>query len=113
MKTSEMMVRWASEFIALANDPQEKPGRIGVAFNAWNLACMPKRERLKGAARFLVKLREINPAGPHQAMKHDLDSLITSKLLMFPHEQRQFISARIDKNELGKDQITVISMPQP
>lgn len=111
MKASEMLVRWAGEFIALAEDQQEKMGRLGFAVNAWNLACMPKREREQAVARFLSRLREINPPGPHQAMKHDLDTLITSKLLMFPHEQRQFMSARIDKNALGKDEIMVISMP--
>ena len=112
MKASEMLVRWAGEFIAMAEDQQEKMGRLGFAVNAWNLACMPNRERERAVARFLSKLGEINPTGPHQAMKRDLDTLITSKLIMFPHEQRQFMSARIDKNDLGKDEITVISMPQ-
>lgn len=111
MKASEMLVRWAGEFIALAEDRQEKMGRLGFAVNAWNLACMPQREREQAVARFLAKLREINPSGPHQAMKHDLDSLITSKMLMFPNETRQFMSARIDQNALGKDEFTVVSMP--
>lgn len=111
MTASEMLVRWAGEFIALAADPQEKKGRLGFAINAWNLACMPNREREQAVVRFLAKLREINPSGPHQAMKHDLDTLITSKLLMFPDQQRQFLSARIDQNAQGKDEITVVSMP--
>ncbi len=111
MKASEMMVRWAGEFIALGDNQQEKMGRLGFAVNAWNLACMPKREREQAVARFLAKLREINPSRPHQAMKHDLDTLITSKLLLFPDQQRQFLSARIDQNAQGKDDITVVSMP--
>lgn len=112
MKASEMMVCWAGEFISATDDPQEKQGRLGFAVTAWNLACMPQRDREQAVARFLSKLREVNPTGPNQGMKHDLDTLITSKLLIFPNEQRQFMSARIDKNELGKDAVTVTFVPQ-
>ncbi|MDP2832512.1 MAG: hypothetical protein Q8Q28_04295 [Pseudomonadota bacterium] len=112
MKASEMMACWAGEFIALNDDPQGKQGRLKFAVVAWNLACQPKKARAQKAAGFLARLREVNPTGDHQAMQHDLELLIKFKLRMFPDDRRQFLEARLEMTEQGKDAITVVFVPQ-
>ena len=99
------------EFIALTDDPQEKRARLGFAIDAWNLACLPKKERTRRVTRFLAKLKNLDPTSNIQTMRHDLELLIENKLRMFPDEKREFVAARIDQNALGKDEITVISKP--
>ncbi len=111
MKASEAMTRWAGDFIAMTDDPQEKHGRLRFAVSAWNLACLPWKKRKAEMTRFLIQSIELSPTIDPRALRHDLELLVEDKLRMFPDDRRRFLSASAEKDEQGNDAIAVVFMP--
>jgi len=102
MKVSQMLVEYASDFIAMADTLEQKQSHLNAACSAWNIAILPKHQRKKALDKYLKSYKIHNP---HQVnvsnVRHDIELLIKQKNRMFPEIKKPIVSAEI-REEGGK-----------
>src|SRR4029077_20449322 len=97
-KMSEMISEIAGAFIGVGKTPEEKQSRLTAACSAWNMACGSPDVRRQQLEQYVEGYQRFNPAtSPSDLAKirSDMESLIGRKLLLFPEDQRQIVSARV------------------
>jgi len=110
MKVSQMLIDFASDFIAMADTLEQKQSHLNAACSAWNIAILPKHQRKKALNKYLKSYKTYNP---HQNdvihIRHDMESLIKQKNKMFPEVKKPIVNAEIKEVE-GKYTIFAASV---
>ena len=98
-KMSEMISEMAGAFVGLGKTAEEKQSRLTAACSAWNMAVGSSEKRRQQLEQYVDGYQRFNPASSSSDLakiRTDMESLIERKLTMFPDDQRQIISAKVD-----------------
>ena len=97
IKMSELVGKYASDYINMGEDTEERQNYLNGACTAWNIAILDEDHR-EGALRGAIEsYKRINPGSDDvQDFEHDLRILIQKKLEMFPDNKKVIIDAMIE-----------------
>lgn len=110
MKVSQMLIDYASDFIAIADTLEEKQSRLNAACSAWNIAILPRHQRKKALSTYLKSVKKHNPHQDNVSeIKQDMELLIRQKNKMFPEVKKPIVDAEI-REEGGKHTIFAASV---
>jgi len=111
-KVSEMIMKYAGDYIALGDDIEHKQQLLNSAVSAWNVACIDESERQSAIKKYMRKYRKLNPTHTKLILKDvekDLKLLIKEKMRLYPDKKIQIINAQINEID-GKHHITAMSI---
>ena len=97
IKMSELVSEYASDYINMGEDTEERQNFLNGACTAWNIAILDENHR-EGALRGAIEsYKKINPGSDDvEDFEHDLRLLIRKKLEMFPDIKKVIIDAMIE-----------------
>ena len=110
IKMSELISEFASDYINMGEDTEERQNYLNGACTAWNIANLSETRR-EGALRQVIEsYRRTNPEiSDVEDFEHDLRILIQKKLEMFPDNKKIIIDAMIEPISETKYRINVAS----
>ena len=111
MKISQMILKFASDYISLGKDIEDKQNYLNAACIAWNISNLPENKREIALNKFLEEYKVLNPKATRddiKDVKHDMDLLITEKLSLFPNVNVAIVNAKIVR-EGHRDKIIAVS----
>ena len=96
MKTSEMIIAFAGDFIETGESMEQRQSRLNAACTAWNIANLPKHQRRKALQSYLQSYRAENP-GVQDAdfLRNDMERLIKEKTKRFGQVKKPIVHAEI------------------
>jgi hypothetical protein len=111
-KISEMVLDFASEFIEMGENIEEKQQYLNSAVSAWNIACLDEKAQKRSIKKYMNEYRKLNPTQSKrdfQDVERNLILLIKNKMKLYPEERVQIVDARIQEIN-GKNHVTVASV---
>jgi len=111
-KVSEMVLGFASNYIAMGEDIENKQEYLNGAVSAWNIACLDENDKNRAIKRYMVEYRKLNPAHSKQDFRdaeENIRLLIKQKEKLYPEVTVQIVNANIQEID-GKDHVTVMSL---
>jgi hypothetical protein len=107
---SELISQYASDYINMGEDTEERQNYLNGACTAWNIANLDEKHR-EGAIRHVVEgYKRMNPGSNDvENFEHDLRILIEKKVEMFPEIKKVIIDAMIEPISETKYQINIAS----
>jgi hypothetical protein len=110
IKMSELISEYASDYINMGEDTEERQNYLNGACTAWNIANLDEKDR-EGAIRKTVEgFKKINPgADDVEDFEQNLRKLIQKKLEMFPDIKKIIVDAKIEPIDKTKFQINIAS----
>jgi hypothetical protein len=110
IKMSELISEYASDYINMGEDTEERQNYLNGACTAWNIAILDENHR-EGALRGAIDAyKRMNPGSDDvQDFKDDLRLLIQKKLEMFPDIKKVIIDAMIEPISETKYRINIAS----
>ena len=92
MKTSEMIIAFAGDFIGTGDSMEQKQSRLNAVCTARNIADLPKHQRRKALRRY----REENPGVEDVVfLRKDMEQLIKQKTKKFGQVEKPIVHAEI------------------
>jgi hypothetical protein len=114
IKMSEIISKYASDYINMGDNTEERQNLLNTACSAWNIAVLPEHLRSEALRRNLEEYKRINPGiGDEDDLRHDMEILIQEKLRMFPKLKKAILDATIEPVNDRQYRITVISSDDP
>jgi hypothetical protein len=110
-KMSEIIWKFAGDFIRMGDTLEEKQSLLNAACSAWSIACNSPDLRKKNLDDYMREYRRFNPGADEEELagvRSNMEKLIETKLKMFPTDLRQIVGARIFPPG-GKDRIETMS----
>jgi hypothetical protein len=97
IKMSELIGKFASDYINMGENTEERQSYLNGACTAWNIAILDEKHR-EGALRHAIEgYKSINPGTDDaENFEHDLRILIQKKLELFPEIRKVIIDAMIE-----------------
>jgi len=94
IKMSELIGKFASDYINMGEDTEERQNYLNGACTAWNIAALPEHQREEALRRTIKEYKRANP-GVDDAddFEQDLRTLIRKKLEMFPEIKKVIVNA--------------------
>jgi hypothetical protein len=109
MKMSALIVNYASDYIRLGDNLEEKQSYLNAACVAWNIALLKQAERQKALDNFIEQYIKINPDADNiDDVRHDMELLVKEKIRLYPNVKRVIAEAKI-VNKKGQERILVAS----
>jgi hypothetical protein len=110
IKMSELIGQYASDYINMGEDTEERQNYLNGACTAWNIAVLPEHSREEALRRVIEEYKKANP-GVDDAddFEEDLRTLIRKKLEMFPGIKKVIVNAGIEPISDTKYRILVVS----
>ena len=110
IKMSELIGQYASDYINMGEDTEERQNYLNGACTAWNIAVLPEHSREEALRRVIKEYKKANP-GVDDAddFEQDLRTLIRKKLEMFPGIKKVIANAGIEPISDTKYRILVVS----
>ena len=110
IKMSELVSEYASDYINMGEDTEERQNYLNGACTAWNIAILDEDHR-EGALRGAIDAyKKMNPGTDDvENFEHDLRILIQKKLETFPDIKKVLIDAMIEPISETKYRITIAS----
>ena len=106
---SELIIKYASDYINLGDTLEEKQSYLNAACSAWNIALLKKEERRKALDNFIEHYKKINPeTDDTDNARHDMELLIKEKIRLYPDVKKIIAGAEIIKDK-GQERIVVAS----
>ena len=97
-KISKSLLDFAGEFIRMGDTLEDRQNRLNAACSAWNMACNTLEFRMKNLDQYVRGYGKFTPDADSEHLanvRKDMETLIETKLKMFPHDLRQVIEAKI------------------
>ena len=114
IKMSEIIAEYASDYINMGNNTEERQNFLNSACSAWNIAVLPEHLRSEALRRNIEEYKKINSGiGDEDDLKHDMEILIQEKIRMFPKLKKVILDATIEPVNDEQYRITVISSDNP
>lgn len=99
MKISEMIIKFAGDYIDMGVSITEKQSYLNLACIAWNISLLPKSEQAEAINKYLHLYSEANPTvSDADNVKHDMKILIKNKRKYFRKVREQIVSAQIQED---------------
>ena len=110
IKMSELISEYASDYLNMGEDTEERQNYLNGACTAWNIAILDEDHR-EGALRGAIDAyKKMNPGTDDvENFEHDLRILIQKKLETFPDIKKVLIDAMIEPISETKYRITIAS----
>jgi hypothetical protein len=110
IKMSELISEYASDYINMGEDTEERQNYLNGACTAWNISILDEKHR-EGALRHAIEsYKKMNPGiDDVENLEHDLRTLIQKKLETFPDIKKVIIDAMIEPMSETKYQINIAS----
>ena len=110
IRMSELIEKYASDYINMGDNTEERQSFLNGACTAWNIALLPEHMREEALRRSIEEYKRINP-GVDDAdnFAHDLKILVQKKLQMFPEVKKLIVDAMVEPISETKYRITVAS----
>ena len=110
IRISELIEKYASDYINMGDNTEERQSFLNGACTAWNIALLPEHMREEALRRSIEEYKRINP-GVDDAdnFAHDLKILVQKKLQMFPEVKKLIVDAMVEPISETKYRITVAS----
>ena len=110
IKMSELISEYASDYINMGEDTEERQNYLNGACTAWNIAILDENHR-EGALRGAIEsYKKMNPGTEDvENFEHDLRILIQKKLETFPDIKKVIIDAMIEPISGTKYRIFITS----
>ncbi len=85
IRMSELIEKYASDYINMGDNTEERQSFLNGACTAWNIALLPEHMREEALRRSIEEYKRINP-GVDDAdnFAHDLKILVQKKCKCFP-----------------------------
>jgi hypothetical protein len=97
-KLSQCLLAFAGEFIRMGGTLEDRQNRLNAACSAWNMACNTPELRMKHLDNYVRGYGEFNPDADAEHLanvRKDMETLIETKIEMFPSDLRQVADAKI------------------
>ena len=109
MKMSALIINYASDYIRLGDNLEEKQSYLNAACVAWNIALLKQAERQKALDDFIEQYIKMNPDVDNiDDVRHDTELLVKEKIRLYPNVKRVIAEAEI-VNRKGQECILVAS----
>ena len=98
MKASAMILEFASDYILMGENLEDKQSALNSACSAWNLALFPDGERMLRLRQYMDEIRQANPGIEEDELadiQYNVELLIKEKLRLFPHVCKKMLRAEI------------------
>ncbi len=111
IKMSELIGEYASDYINMGENTEERQKYLNVARTAWNIAVFPEHSREEALRRVVAGYKRKNPGvADCDNLEHNLRALIQKKLEMFPDIKKVIIDAMIEPTSETKYRIYITSV---
>jgi hypothetical protein len=110
IKMSELIGQYASDYINMGEDTEERQNYLNGACTAWNIAVLPEQSREEALRRVIEEYKRANQ-GVDDAddFEQDLRTLIRKKLEKFPGIKKVIVNAGIEPISDTKYRILIVS----
>ncbi len=110
IKMSELISEYASDYVTMGEDTEERQNYLNGACTAWNIAILDKDHREGALRRVIESYKRMNPGNDDvENFEHDLRILIQKKLEMFSDNKKVIIDAMIQPISETKYQLNIAS----
>ena len=110
IKMSELISKYASDYINMGEDTEERQSYLNGACTAWNIANLDENLREEALRQAIENYKRMNPGiDDVENFEHDLRILIQKKLEMFPEIKKVIIDAMIEPINETKYRINIAS----
>jgi hypothetical protein len=114
IKMSELIAKYASEYINMGETTEERQSYLNGACTAWNIANLPDHLREKALHQAAEEYQKLNPEiDDVDNYLHDMKILIQKKLQMFPEIKKAIVDAFIETINDTQYRINVVSTDNP
>jgi hypothetical protein len=110
IKMSELIGAYASDYINMGENTEERQNYLNGACTAWNIAVLPEHSREEALRRVMKEYKKANPGvDDADGFEQNLRTLIRKKLEMFPEIKKVIVNAGIEPISDTKYRILVVS----
>ena len=110
IRMSELIEKYASDYINMGDNTEERQSFLNGACTAWNIANLPAHLREEALRRTVEEYKRINPGiDDADDYAHDLKILVQKKLQMFPEVKKLIVDAAVEPVTETQYRITVTS----
>ena len=110
IKMSELISEYASDYINMGENTEERQSYLNGACTAWNIAILDEKHREEAIRRVIEGEKRMNPGSDDvEDFDHDLRKLIQKKLEMFPDIKKFIVDAMIEPINDTKYRINIAS----
>lgn len=113
-KMSEFIAEYASDYINMGSNTEERQSYLNGACTAWNIAVLPEHLRKEALKKNLEDYKRLNPEiDDSDDLMHDMKILIQKKIKMFPNEKKVILNAFVEPINDTQYRIRVVSTDKP
>jgi len=110
IKMSELICEYASDYINMGENTEERQNYLNEACTAWNIASLDQKDREKAIQRTIADYKKKNPKiDDVEGFEEDLRKLVKKKLEMFPDINKIIVDAKIQPIDKTKFQVNIAS----
>ena len=110
IKMPEVICEYASDYISMGEDTEDRQNDLNGAWTAWNIAVLDQKDREKAIQNTLEDYTRRNPGTDDLAnFEQNLRKLIQKKLDMFPDIKKIIVDAKLEPIDGINYQINVAS----
>jgi hypothetical protein len=114
IRMSELIVEYASDYINMGENTEERQSLLNSACSAWNIAVLPEHLRQEALRHNIEEYKRLNPGiDDADNFIHDIQLLIQKKLQTFPKENKVIVDAFIEPINDTQYRINVVSTDDP
>ena len=114
IKMSEKIEEFASDYINLGDNTEERQNLLNGACTAWNIANLPENLRDKALQQQVEIYQNYNPGiNITEAYLYNMKLLVDKKLKMFPELKKVIVHATIEPVDKDRYIILVSSTDDP
>ena len=114
IRMSELIVEYASDYINMGENTDERQSLLNSACSAWNVAVLPDHLRQEALRHNIEEYKRLNPGiDDADNFIHDMQLLIQKKLQMFPKVNKVIVDAFIEPINDTQYRINVVSTDDP
>lgn len=114
IRMSELIVEYASDYINMGENTEERQSLLNSACSAWNVAVLPEHLRQEALRHNIEEYKRLNPGiDDADNFIHDMQLLIQKKLQMFPKVNKVIVDAFIEPINDTQYRINVVSTDDP
>ena len=110
IKMSELICEYASDYINMGENTEERQNYLNEACTAWNIASLDQKDREAAIQHTIADYKKKNPKiDDVEGFEEDLRKLVKKKLEMFPDINKIIVDAKIQPIDKSKFQVNIAS----
>ncbi len=114
IRMSELIGEYASDYINMGENTEERQSLLNSACSAWNVAVLPEHLRQEALRHNIEEYKRLNPGiDDADNFIHDMQLLIQKKLQMFPKVNKVIVDSFIEPINDTQYRINVVSTDDP